>query len=163
MAECITLQSLTARKEYIRALTFLMTTTLSFLPTTGMWTVLLLARPECLKVLTFNKFPGSAENWTLPARLLLPLFTKKELLSRIRCQTRASAIVNNKLVSIVSTMNSQADGAHHPRTAAHTHTPRHTQNQAQPLEHNVYELWAAHNSFPVIMNYRPAGVTTIGA
>lgn len=55
--------------------------------------VLSLARPEYLKVFTPNTFPASRENWTDPSLSVLPLFTKKELLSLIKCQTKAADIL----------------------------------------------------------------------
>ena len=47
-----------------------------------------LAIPEYLKELTFIRFPGSLENWTAPPRAVLPLFTRKLLLSLIKDQIR---------------------------------------------------------------------------
>jgi len=55
--------------------------------------VLSLARPEYLKVLTPKRFPGSEENCTEPSLAVLPLLVKKELLSLIRCQTKAADIL----------------------------------------------------------------------
>lgn len=62
------------------------------LPVVSIPMVLVLAIPEYLKELTFNKFPDSLLNWTAPERLDLSLLTRKALLFLISCQTRASDI-----------------------------------------------------------------------
>ena len=52
-----------------------------------------LAIPEYLNELTFIRLPGSLENCTAPLRAVLPLFTKKELLSLIRCHRSDSLMI----------------------------------------------------------------------